>query len=101
VNAPPAPVLVVPNVDNMQVLYGEDTTGDSNADRYVPANAVTNLNQVVSLRIALLLRTPNAGVRSSPDDTIYVLNGLPLLPFNTTHFRRVMTITVALRNRVP
>lgn len=100
-NATATPVLVVPNVDNMQVLYGEDTTGDSNADRYVPASLLADANQVVSMRIALLFRSANANVRPTVDTTAYTLNGVTLPAFNTTHIRRVMTVTISLRNRVP
>lgn len=100
-NAGAAAVLVVPNIENMQVLYGEDTSGDSNADRYVPANLVSNANQVVSMRIALLFRSANVNVRPTIDTTAYTLNGVALAPFNTTHIRRVMTVTISLRNRVP
>jgi type IV pilus assembly protein PilW len=97
-------VAIISDVENMQILYGEETSGDFTADRYVPRNMVANIDRVVSLRIALLFRTPNLNVRSTPDTTAYPLHG-GTLPAKTgaeaTRIRRVMTLTVALRNRSP
>jgi type IV pilus assembly protein PilW len=97
-------VAIITDVENMQILYGEETSGDFTADKYVPRNMVSNIDRVVSLRIALLFRTPNLNVRSTPDTTTYQLHG-GTLPAKTgaeaTRIRRVMTLTVALRNRSP
>lgn len=52
---------LVEDIDNMQILYGVDNDGDLIANRYVNATGVTaavDWNNVVSVRIALLLRTP-------------------------------------------
>lgn len=59
-------VELVPGVENMQVLYGVDTTGTRGAsghfsvDRYVTANEVTAIadwNSVRAVRISLLVRS--------------------------------------------
>ncbi|HEX2830875.1 MAG TPA: PilW family protein [Burkholderiales bacterium] len=96
---------LVNDVENMQILYGEDTNGDLvNADRYVSASEVTNMDAVVSVRIALLFRTANIAVRSSADPTQYQLHAVKLPAFSgtdATRIRRTMSFTVALRNREP
>lgn len=100
------PTVLVTDVDNMQILYGEELNGDFNADHYVPATLVADMNRVVSIRMALLFRTPNPGMRAlnNPDTTQYNLLGKMLPAFSgpdATRIRRVMTVTFALRNRSP
>jgi type IV pilus assembly protein PilW len=102
-----APTAVMTgDVDNMQILYGEETNGDFNADRYVPAASVSDMNRVVSIRMALLFRTASQNLRplGNPDTTEYDLLGKKLPAFTgaeATRNRRVMTVTFALRNRSP
>lgn len=60
------PVPLVEGVENMQVLYGIDTSGDGVANRYFSANDVpdvdgnanTVFDGVVSVKLSLLARTP-------------------------------------------
>jgi hypothetical protein len=101
-----APTVLVTDIDNMQILYGEEINGDFNADRYVPAASVSDMNRVVSIRMALLFRTPTLGMRgaNNPDTTQYDLLGKTLPAFTgaeATRIRKVMTVTFALRNRSP
>jgi type IV pilus assembly protein PilW len=99
-----ATTLMVSDVDNMQILYGEEVNGDFNADRYVPANQVSNMDRVVSVRMALLFRTASLRMRTTPDATQYNLLGTTLPAFTgneATRIRRVMTVTFAMRNRSP
>jgi type IV pilus assembly protein PilW len=100
------PTVLVTDIDNMQILYGEEINGDFNADRYVPAASVSDMNRVVSVRIALLFRTQSQGMRgaNNPDTTQYDLLGKTLPAFSdaeATRIRRVMTVTFTLRNRSP
>lgn len=58
---------LVEGVEDMEILYGEDTSGTvaycpedatrCSADVYVAADAVTNWNRVVSVRVSLTMRT--------------------------------------------
>ena len=50
-------VPLVPWVENMQVLYGEDTGGTKSADDFVNANEVLDWSRVRALRLAILLRS--------------------------------------------
>jgi type IV pilus assembly protein PilW len=94
---------VVPDVSNMQILYGEDTGTGLNRDYtpnyFVPINSVTNLANVQSVRIALLFRTANPSARIGLDTATYNLNGTVVGPFNDTEIRRVVVWNVNLRNR--
>jgi type IV pilus assembly protein PilW len=103
--APGGPLTVlVSDVDNMQILYGEEAGSVWNADRYVPRNQVADVNHVMSVRMALLFRTASQNMRTTPDTTAYNLLGTTLPVFTgaeATRIRRVMTVTFALRNRSP
>ncbi|MFQ5760267.1 MAG: PilW family protein [Acidiferrobacterales bacterium] len=101
---PPQPL--VDNVEIMRVLYGEDTDSpsDNQANIYRQANNVVNWTDVVSMRIALLVRTAE---NSGPDfDTkTYNLAGISVDPTSPApddrRQRRVFTSTIQLRNPIP
>jgi type IV pilus assembly protein PilW len=92
---------ILPDVENMQVLYGEDTNSDLVADRYVEVGSLGSLDSVVSVRIALLFRTPDLQAAALKDAVTYDLNGTIVGPFNDTRMRRVLLMNVNLRNRTP
>jgi type IV pilus assembly protein PilW len=92
---------VVSSVENMQVLYGEDSNMDMAADRYVPIGNVSNIDNIIAVRIALLFQTPGTTAAVLPDTNTYNLNGVVLGPYNDTRIRRVVSSTIALRNRTP
>lgn len=88
-------------IENLQVLYGVDTDGNQTADEYRTANNVSAADwlNVVSLRVALLV----AGVTdrvSEEDPRTFDLLGEEVGPFDDGRLRRVVTFTVALRNRL-
>lgn len=94
-NGAMAPQELVGGVENMQILYGEDTSGDGFPNRYVTANAITSIDEVVSARVSLLLRTgPNIASASQT----YVYNGANVTA-NDLRIRRAFTATTKLRNR--
>jgi len=64
-----AAVALAGSVQNFQVFYGVDTDGDSSADRYIAAGAMTtaNWNSVVSVRITLTFNNPLAGQPGQPN----------------------------------
>jgi len=92
---------LVADVQNMQVLYGLDTDRDMVADHYVAGRPDLPSNDVRSMRVALLFQTPNPRAAVTPDGQIHTLNGVPLPVFNDTFIRRVVTMTINLRNRTP
>jgi type IV pilus assembly protein PilW len=96
----PRPQELVSGVESMQALYGMDTDGDRTADTYVAADAVADWDQVVSARIALLLRN-DSFVQTESDLRAYDVAYTNVTPVEDGRVRQVMTLTVALRNRLP
>lgn len=93
-----APQEIIPGVQAMQIQYGVDTDNNMTINSYVNASAAVNWSQVISVSIALLVRSAEA---NSPtlDGRTYTLLGTNLGPFNDRFQRSLFTTTVALRNR--
>ncbi len=91
---------LIEGIENMQILYGEDTDGDSTPNRYVAAGTVgLNMDDVVSVRISLLIRSIDNNLTPAP--TAYVFNGISTTPAaGDRRLRRVFTSTIVLRNRI-
>lgn len=95
--------LLLDGVEALQVAYGEDTNSDRIADNYYAANNVSNWYDVVSVTLAMLIRSEESG--TNVDGNTYqllptALGGRALGPFNDRRQRMVFTNTMALRNRV-
>jgi type IV pilus assembly protein PilW len=96
-------VEIVPDIDNMQVLYGEKT-GPTAVDRYLDASkkghGATDLkmDQVLNLRVALLHRSANL-TAGETDTRTYNLVGTTVGPFNDQRIRLAATSNFVLRNR--
>jgi type IV pilus assembly protein PilW len=88
--------VIVDNIERMQLTYGlRDATGAITS--YVPANLVTAWNQVVAVRVSLLVRGPSAGITANNSQT-YTFNGQT---FTSTDgfLRQVYTSTFTVRNQ--
>ncbi|MCD2449273.1 PilW family protein [Methylicorpusculum oleiharenae] len=95
---------LIEGIENMQILYGEDTDADGVPNYYVDAATIANMSQVISIRISLLARTIEDNLAAQP--VPYSFNGTDVEPGDGTHpddrrLRRVFTSTIALRNRLP
>lgn len=101
---------LVEGVENMQILFGEDTdvaSPDNIPDHYVPADKVADFGNVVSVRITLLLRTiNNLPHRTAPAvNPTKVIGGMTSASGATiklpkdTRVRKIMSMTIKLRNR--
>ena len=90
-------VELVEGVENMQFLYGVDNDNDQFANQYVTANNVADFEDVVSIRIMLLMRSIDDFVAETSQ--VYSFNGVQTTP-GDTRLRQVFTATVALRNRI-
>ncbi|MFX7784400.1 PilW family protein, partial [Acinetobacter baumannii] len=64
---------MVEGVDNLVLLFGEDTDSDPAANRYGTADNVGTWNNVVSVRVQLLMASVQNGV--SPIAQTYNFNG--------------------------
>jgi type IV pilus assembly protein PilW len=95
---------LIEGIENLQILYGEDTAGaDTVADTYVNAAAVTNWANVVSVRLAILVRTTEPNFNGTINNTAYTLLGSNIYttvnPAGDFHRRRVFSATIQIRNR--
>jgi len=85
---PAAPVELIQGVENMQVLYGVDTTlsdGIANVNQFVPASAVPDPSQIVAIRVTLTVNSidrvtdDNAVLKRTFSKTILIRNANPEL----------------------
>ena len=100
--APPVGSVLVENIEDLQVLYGIDTTGDQSANRYIvaPATLVDPLwNQVVTARVCVLIRSDKTNIVVSAG-TYLDCNGAAIAVPADGRLRRAFTGTFNLRNRV-
>lgn len=93
---------LVDGIENLQILYGEDldppgAPGFGTADYYVSANNVTDMENVVSVQVALLARSYQDNLTAASQ--VYNYNGSTVNP-SDKYLRQVFTTTVAIRNRV-
>jgi len=95
-----APVPLVDNVEDLQVLYGRDVTATGvrlETDEYVTASvASADWDAVVSVRISLLLRTGSDFLALQSQSLLF--GGATLNPTDR-RLRRAFTSVVTLRNR--
>lgn len=90
--------ILLNGVENFQVLYGEDVNGDGSADRYVPSDfPYLSMNNVVSMRVAFLLRS-NEQVKVTPTTTTYNLLGTGYTTPSDRYLRQQISFTVGFRN---
>jgi type IV pilus assembly protein PilW len=101
---------LIPGVESMQILWGEDTDADSAPNYYVPVGSVANKGNVVVLRISLLMRTFNQ-VGVAVDGKTYqhfgadypnyaTDNGASFVAPADLRIRRFFSTAVGLRNRL-
>lgn len=98
-----APRVLADNVENMQVKVGEDVNADgdgiaNHADRFVNPSNVTNWNNVVSVRVELLLVSAENNLTTSAQSPVYDGSTLSV---TDKKLRRVYASTITLRNRAP
>lgn len=92
------PVELVSGVESMQILYGL-ATNKKRAETYVDASEVTNWGDVVSVRIALLMRSADQ-ILDEDNTQTFNLAGVEIDPGSDRRARLVATTTVGIRNRL-
>jgi type IV pilus assembly protein PilW len=91
---------LVENIENMQILYGEDTDSDGAANYYKPSDSAgLNMDNVVSVRISLVVVTLDDNVTEQANP--YTLFGGATITPTDRRIRRVFTSTIVIRNRLP
>ena len=76
--------ILVEDISDLQVLYGEDTDGDDIPNYYVDIGDVSEMENVISVRFTVTAQTPRVQISTG--------GGVVTRDF---------TSTVVLRNRVP
>lgn len=101
------PQELAEGVENLQVLYGFDDDGDQVPDTYRSADDIGgDWDKVVSLRVALLVASVRERVADAVPQKFTLLDEEDVNPFAAPgvnpdgRLRRVLTFTVALRNRL-
>ena len=84
-------------IENLQIEYGIDTSGDSNPNLYLPSPTVAEMQNVVNARIFLLARTTDLDFRYVNDKTYNISNAPAFQPDDGFH-RRVFSTTVTIQN---
>ena len=87
--------VYVPNVEEMQILYGEDIDADGVANRYIVATDGPNWANVVTARVSLLVRSSD-NTTSQPEE-YQNLSGNTVV-VDDKRLRRSFVTTIALRN---
>lgn len=87
---------LVEGVENLQIEYGVDTDGDRAADVYQTADLVVDWENVVSVRISLLMQSTEDNIVSQPQT--YTFNGATITPTDR-RLRKTYSTVIALRNR--
>lgn len=105
---------LVDGVENMQLLYGEDLDGESGtgassalnpdnvANAFLTADQVGSFRRVVSIKVGLVVRSPDAGLDIGPNTTFpefEVLDQVTINPPDDANQRFVNNTTLRLRNR--
>ena len=88
---------LVEGVENMRVVFGEDTDNDKVANIFNRANAVGTWGNVLSARVGLLVQT-TTNVDAADDIKTYNVAGTALGPFSDKRRRHVYTSTIQVRN---
>jgi type IV pilus assembly protein PilW len=91
------PTELVPDIENMQILYGVDTTGTQTVSEYVPAVNVIDFNTVMSVKIAVLAASQPGAVPKQTNPPYPMLGNQVSVPADT-RARQVFEITVSTRN---
>ncbi len=88
---------LVEGVENMQVLYGIDDDGDGWPNQFIEADDVLDFEDVMSIRLTLLMRSVNDFVTDEPQT--YTFAGAQITAPDQ-RIRQEFTTTIALRNKL-
>lgn len=84
-------------VETLEILYGQDTNGDLSPDRYVTANNVTNMNDVIAIKLMLLMRTSDDNLSTAGQK--YTFNGVANITPADRRIRKSYSAVITIRNR--
>ncbi|KRW62835.1 PilW family protein [Pseudomonas sp. TTU2014-080ASC] len=92
-------LALVEGIDALQVQYGIGTgTTEDGVRQYVSADRVTNWNNVVAVRVAVLANSVTPTSPRTPVRPYILLDAAPFIPRDDGRARQVFTTTINLRN---
>ena len=94
------PLDLVEGVDSMQVLYGMNTDSDGVANQFVPYVNTLDMNDVLAVRVGLLLSSPDDNVALDTDIAARNLLDAVVAAPNDKRIRRFFITTIRLRNHL-
>ncbi len=89
---------LIEGVENMQILYGMDDDGDGIPNRFLSADNVPDFRKVVTVRIALLLRSIEERLNRAPAARSFTLLKTDVTTPADRYLRRVFDTAIQLRN---
>jgi len=107
-------VALIPGVESLQILYGEDTDADGVINYYVPIGNVANLGNVKSIWVSTVIRAPGSSAVAAQSQ-VFNHFGTTYAPGNAapsgdagsvftsptdSRPRRVLSSVMALRNNL-
>lgn len=90
-------VELVEGIENLQVLFGEDTNNDQSPNYYVTADQVVDMDDVISIQVSLMISSLRDNLTDTAQTVAY--NGGSLTSTDQ-RIRKVFSTRVALRNRL-
>lgn len=90
---------VAAGVETMRFLFGIDSSGNGETDRYVSASSLSSVadwDTVLTVQVFLLVRGNED--KAYTDERTYTLGDVTAGPFKDNYHRSLMTATVNLRN---
>lgn len=93
-------LVLSPRVEAMDILYGEDTDSDDSANSYLRATDVTDMDNVVSIRVAMLFATTTDNLAAQVDGVARTLLDNVVPAANDRRLRRIVAATIKLRNHL-
>lgn len=89
---------VAEGIEDLQFLYGVDTSGDDAVDSWLTASNVSNWSQVVAVQVCMMVRSIEDGVLDAAQTLTNCLG--KSVTENDRRLRRVFTSVFVMRNRV-
>ncbi len=94
------PAELVEGVETLQFLYGEDTSGDGLANRYASARFIDDWQNVVAVRVGMVLRSPEVASDEAQNTALQLLGHMVVTPTDPTDqvMRYAVNTTLKPRN---
>lgn len=90
-------VEIAEGIENLQILYGVDNNADNQVDQYVNADQVTSWGSIISVQLALLVRSLDKVKREKESKTYKLLDNVEIT-VNDKYQRAVFSTIIRLRN---